>query len=128
LITVGQAPDFSGRQDVYSAFGELRVPFSEQVEAQISGRYEKYKSSFSNFSPKFALLARPTDWLSLRGSYGKAFRAPSIYQTVAVQSSQPSICLAIMSAAIRTTAPVLRKPRSNRGIRSTCNIYSILTG
>lgn len=91
LITLGQAPDFSGRQDIYSAFGELRIPFGELVEAQVSGRYEKYKSSFSNFSPKFALLARPADWLSLRGSYGKAFRAPSIYQTVAVQSSQPSV-------------------------------------
>lgn len=91
LITLGQAPDFSGRQDVYSAFGELRIPFGDKIEAQVSGRFEKYKSSFSNFSPKFALLARPTDWLSLRGSYGKAFRAPSIYQTVAVQSSQPSV-------------------------------------
>lgn len=91
LITLGQAPDFSGRQDVYSVFGELRIPFGDKIEAQVSGRFEKYKSSFSNFSPKFALLARPTDWLSLRGSYGKAFRAPSIYQTVAVQSSQPSV-------------------------------------
>ena len=91
LLTLGQAPDFAGRQKVYSIFGELRVPFGSLVEAQISGRYEKYHSSFSNFSPKFALLARPTDWLSLRASYGKAFRAPSIYQQVAVQSSQPSV-------------------------------------
>ncbi|WP_196221771.1 TonB-dependent receptor [Sphingobium sp. CAP-1] len=91
LITLGQAPDFSGDQKVYSAFGELRIPFGEHVEAQASGRFEKYEGSFSNFSPKFSLLARPTDWLSLRGSYGKAFRAPSIYQTVAVQSSQPSV-------------------------------------
>ncbi|MCP1468603.1 iron complex outermembrane receptor protein [Sphingobium sp. OAS761] len=91
LITLGQAPDFSGDQKVYSAFGELRIPVGDRVEAQVSGRFEKYEGSFSNFSPKFSLLARPTDWLSLRGSYGKAFRAPSIYQTVAVQSSQPSV-------------------------------------
>ena len=72
-------------------FGELQVPFGDRVEAQVSGRYEKYFSSFGNFSPNFALLARPTDWLSLRGSYSKAFRAPSVYQSVAIQSAQPSV-------------------------------------
>ena len=91
LITLGQAPDFSGRQETASVFGELRVPFGNRIDAQVSGRYEKYLSSFGNFSPKFALLARPTDWLSLRGSYSRAFRAPSIYQSVAVQSTQPSV-------------------------------------
>jgi len=91
LITLGQAPDFSGRQKVYSVFGEVRLPYGDLFEAQISGRYEKYESSFGNFSPKFALLMRPADWLSFRGSYGRAFRAPSIYQSVAVQSSQPSV-------------------------------------
>lgn len=91
LITIGQAPDFSGHQENISAFGELKVPFGDRVEAQISGRYEKYLNSFGNFSPKISLLARPVDELSLRASYGKAFRAPSVFQQVAVQSAQPSV-------------------------------------
>ncbi len=91
LITLGQAPDFSGDQENISAFGELKVPFGDRVEAQISGRYEKYLHSFGNFSPKIGLLARPIDEVSLRASFGKAFRAPSVYQQVAVQSAQPSV-------------------------------------
>lgn len=91
LITIGQAPDFSGSQENISLFGELKIPFGERVEAQISGRYEKYLDSFGNFSPKIAILARPIDEISLRASYGKAFRAPSVFQQVAVQAAQPSV-------------------------------------
>lgn len=91
LITLGQAPDFAGNQETVSVFGEVKVPFGEMLELQLSGRYEKYLESFGNFSPKAALLFRPFDALSLRASYGKAFRAPSIYQLVAVQAGQPSV-------------------------------------
>jgi len=116
LITLGQAPDFSGSQKVYSVFGELRIPYNDLVEAQISGRYEKYQSSFGNFSPKFALLVRPASWLSFRGSYGKAFRAPSIYQTVAVQSAQPSVSDGGVFLFVNTQArgnPNLRPEKSS---------------
>lgn len=91
LITLGQAPDFSGSQEVLSGFAELKVPFGDRVEAQLSGRYEKYLRSFGNFSPKVALIARPIDALTFRASYTKAFRAPSVYQQVAVQAAQPSV-------------------------------------
>lgn len=91
LITLGQAPDFSGSQENVSVFGEVKAPFGKHVEAQLSGRYEKYLHSFGNFSPKVALLFSPIDAISLRGSYGKAFRAPSVYQRIAVQAAQPSV-------------------------------------
>lgn len=91
LITLGQAPDFSGNQENVSVFGEVKVPFGDRVEAQISGRYEKYLSSFGRLTPKLALLVRPIDEVSLRASYGKAFRAPSVYQQVAVQAAQPAV-------------------------------------
>jgi|GEM_PF-116509 len=91
LITLGQAPDFSGSQENVSVFGEVKAPFGKHVEAQLSGRYEKYLHSFGNFSPKVALLFTPIDAIALRGSYGKAFRAPSVYQRVAVQAAQPSV-------------------------------------
>lgn len=91
LITLGQAPDFSGSQENVSLFAELQAPFGEYVEAQLSGRYEKYRDSFDKFTPKVALLVTPVEAISLRGSYGKAFRAPSVYQQVAVQAAQPSV-------------------------------------
>lgn len=91
LITVGQAPDFSGSQETTSVFGELQVPFGDALQLQLSARYENYAEGFDNVSPKVALLYRPLDQLSLRASYGRAFRAPSIYQRVAVQATQPSV-------------------------------------
>ncbi|OCC22608.1 hypothetical protein MB02_15900 [Croceicoccus estronivorus] len=91
LVTLGQAPDFSGNEDVYSVFGELRVPFASIAEATFSGRYEKYANSFGRFTPKISLLAHPIDMLSLRASWGKAFRAPGVYQQYAVQAAQPGV-------------------------------------
>jgi iron complex outermembrane receptor protein len=91
LITLGQAPDFSGSQETYSVFGELKVPFGSVAEANFSGRYEKYKSSFGRFTPKISVLAYPFDMLTLRASWGKAFRAPGVYQQFAVQSAQPGV-------------------------------------
>ncbi|MDD3798226.1 MAG: TonB-dependent receptor [Novosphingobium sp.] len=91
LITLGQAPDFSGNEEVYSVFGELRVPLGSIAEANFSGRYEKYAHSFGRFTPKISLLAHPFDMLSLRASWGKAFRAPGVYQQYAVQAAQPGV-------------------------------------
>lgn len=91
LITLGQAPDFSGSQETYSVFGELKVPLGTIAEANFSGRYEKYKGSFGRFTPKISLLAYPFEMLTLRASWGKAFRAPGVYQQFAVQSAQPGV-------------------------------------
>ncbi|WP_067734243.1 TonB-dependent receptor [Novosphingobium naphthalenivorans] len=91
LITLGQAPDFSGSQQTASIFGEVKVPLERLAELTLSGRYEKYIDSFGKFTPKVALLVHPVDQLSLRASWGKAFRAPSVYQQVAVQASQPPV-------------------------------------
>lgn len=91
LITLGQAPDFSGTQEVSSVFGELKVPMTDMAQLTLSGRYEKYTSSFGRFTPKISLLVHPVDMLTLRASWGKAFRAPSVFQLKAVQTAQPSV-------------------------------------
>ena len=91
LITLGEAPDFRGAQESLSLFSEIRLPFGKAVQAQLSGRFEKYLHSFSQFSPKLSILFRPSDAVLVRGSYSRAFRAPSVYQQVAVQNSQPAV-------------------------------------
>lgn len=91
LITLGQAPDFSGKQEVSSVFGEVKVPLPENAEVTLSGRYEKYAGGFGRFTPKVSALLRPADFLSLRASWGKAFRAPSVFQLKTVQTAQPSV-------------------------------------
>lgn len=91
LITLGKAPDFQGAQENISIFSELRLPLGRAIEAQVSGRFEKYPRSFSNFSPKVAIILSPNSSVLLHGSYSKAFRSPSVYQQTAVQDSQPAV-------------------------------------
>ncbi len=62
-----------------AVFGELSLPFMENVESQIALRWEDYGGNIgSELSPKIALSWRPIDELLLRGSFSQSFRAPNI--------------------------------------------------
>lgn len=91
FLTLGQAPDFDERRDVYAVFTEFDIPLASGLNAQISARYEDYGDGLNSVDPKLALLWQPSESLSFRTSWGTAFRAPSIFQTSAVQASQPFI-------------------------------------
>lgn len=69
-----------GSRDQYSVYTEFSLPLIEKLEAQLAVRYEHYSDFGNNTSPKIGLQYRPTDSLMLRGSWGKAFRAPSLVQ------------------------------------------------
>ena len=74
---IGNA-NFGGETDVYAAYGELWLPFSERVEVTGALRFEDYGSGVgSTLDPKFTLLVAATPTLSLRASAGTSFRAPS---------------------------------------------------
>lgn len=74
-------PDFQGERNIYAFFGELAIPLLDNLEAQIAVRFEDYESVGDSTDPKFALRWQPLDWLTVRGSYGTAFRAPSLLQS-----------------------------------------------
>lgn len=82
---VGQE-DYSSTQKINAAFFELLLPFSDRFEAQIAGRYEDYDDSFDTFNPKIGLTWRASDALTLRGSFGTSFKAPTVIHTDVVQS------------------------------------------
>lgn len=67
-----------GKRKVASVLGELSMPISKELEATLAARYEKYNDYGSDFSPKLALRYSPIRELSLRGSVGQGFRAPSL--------------------------------------------------
>ncbi|WKE66939.1 TonB-dependent receptor [Gallaecimonas kandeliae] len=69
-----------GSRNQYSVYGELALPIVEKLEAQLALRYEHYSDFGTNTSPKVALQYKVTEDLMLRGSWGKAFRAPSLVQ------------------------------------------------
>jgi iron complex outermembrane receptor protein len=81
FLGTGSAADLSG--DVYAAFGELSVPFTDKIQMQLAARYEDYGGQTgSTFNPKAAIRWQVTDWLAFRGSAGSTFRGPPLTQLV----------------------------------------------
>ncbi len=80
------APITKGSDSVWEAFTEVElpilrnVPFAYGLTINASGRYTNYKSYGSDTTYKIGGLYSPTQWLSLRGSYGTSYRAPALFE------------------------------------------------
>jgi len=74
----------AGSRDVSGAFFELGVPLTKDLELSLAGRQDSYTNgpggNGKSFSPKAAVRWRPMKNLTLRGSAGEGFRAPSLNQ------------------------------------------------
>jgi outer membrane receptor protein involved in Fe transport len=77
---------------VKEVFGELRVPllgdmpFIDKLEVSASGRYSDYNTIGTTETYSFGGIYAPTDWLSFRGTYSRAIRAPNIGELFAPQT------------------------------------------
>lgn len=68
-------------QRVGAAFGEVALPVLDNLNISGALRYEDYgKNGGSTVDPKISAKFDLNDFLSLRGSYGTSFQAPSIRQ------------------------------------------------
>lgn len=69
-----------------AVFGEARIPLLStesplgSVSVQLAGRYDDYEGFGGRFTPQAGLEWRPTRTLLLRAGWGRAFKAPSLYQ------------------------------------------------
>lgn len=75
-----EATQANGQRDSTSLFTEVAVPVSDELELQLALRYEDYSDFGTTTDPKVSFLWSPTEQVSLRGSWGTAFRAPSLHQ------------------------------------------------
>ena len=75
-----EATKANGSRDNTSIFAELAIPVLDTLEVQLAVRREDYSDFGTTTDPKVAFKWDPTDSLSFRGSYGTAFRAPSLHQ------------------------------------------------
>jgi outer membrane receptor protein involved in Fe transport len=80
---------FTERRDVQFAYGELSLPLVSHDVAfplinrlTLSGalRYERWKGIGSVTTPKIGLIYQPDSDLTLRATWGKSFKAPTLYQ------------------------------------------------
>ena len=60
----------------------MNIPVFEWFNVQAAVRFEDFGGDIgTTVDPKVALLFRPTEWLSVRGTYSTSFRAPTVFQT-----------------------------------------------
>ena len=77
LAFLAATDEESTSRDVYAAFAEVNLPFSDRFEMQIAARYEDYgDKGGDSFDPKVAFRFDATEQLTLRGSASTTFRAP----------------------------------------------------
>ncbi len=64
----------------FGFYTDLETNLSEQVLANVAGRYENYSDFGSNLSGKLALRFQPSERLVFRGAASTGFRAPGLSQ------------------------------------------------
>ncbi len=75
------------RREVDAWFGELSLPILDNLELDLAVRHEDFDTGQKSTDPKYGITWQATDWLTLRGTQGDAFIAPSLNQLFA-----PSVC------------------------------------
>ena len=87
--TLGASQFVDKSRDSYYAFGELSVPVIAPEQESALGRslnlsaalrYERYPGIASVATPKLGLIYDPTMDVTIKGSWGKSFRAATFYE------------------------------------------------
>ncbi len=70
-----------GSQDDTAGFVEFAGKPLRQLEVDLSGRYDHYDTYGGSATPKVGLKYTPFDPFTIRGTWGRGFRAPSIAES-----------------------------------------------
>jgi iron complex outermembrane recepter protein len=68
-----------GSRQTQAAYAELDVPFTRQIDLDISDREDRYSDFGSTNNGKLALRYQPASYLTFRGTASTGFRAPTLY-------------------------------------------------
>ncbi|MBV7315155.1 TonB-dependent siderophore receptor [Shewanella sp. NIFS-20-20] len=64
-------------REVWSISAETIIPVLDNLDVELSARFDDYSDFGNTFNPKAGISYRPFDSLLLRASYGTGFRAPT---------------------------------------------------
>ncbi|NVD99557.1 TonB-dependent receptor [Massilia sp. BJB1822] len=67
-----------GTRDVSALFAEFNVPVVKDLTVNLAGRADHYNDFGNAFSPKGSVRYQAAQWLLLRGTVSRGFRAPSL--------------------------------------------------
>jgi iron complex outermembrane receptor protein len=111
----------AAERDAYAVFGELMLPITKGLEAQLAVRYDHYDTA-SRTSPKAAVKWQVVPGFALRGSYAESFKMPTLKQLYA-NAGQGAInltesqCTAMGLAAGCGGLPAFRLTGSNPNLK-----------
>src|SRR3569833_1621790 len=71
----------AGKRTIWAGYFESDAPILSTLDINVSGRYDHYSDGFSSFSPKAGAKFTPVHGLTLRGTYSRGFRAPSVAES-----------------------------------------------
>ncbi|WP_053074574.1 TonB-dependent siderophore receptor [Chromobacterium sp. LK1] len=97
LLQSGKIMNFAVQQSlrasrsVLSAFGEVNLPVSKNLELQLALRADRYNDFGDTFNPKLAFAFRPWEPAMLRGSATTGFKAPTLPQLYASRQAYASV-------------------------------------
>lgn len=85
---------FTGGRSSTNAFVEFRVPLiapradggSPVMESVFAGRYEDFSDFGSSSTPKVGIIYRPSESVTIRGSWGESFRVPGLVQQYGIST------------------------------------------
>jgi outer membrane receptor protein involved in Fe transport len=105
------SPDFANSRSPYALFAEVAIPLTDTLEFSGAIRFEDYGGTIGDtLDPKVSLLWRPSDKVTLRGTYSTSFRAPSVFQQFGTNTSLNQVSDPLTGstvfAAVRTNPPV----------------------
>ncbi|BAI99044.1 hypothetical protein Sj15T_10420 [Sphingobium sp. TA15] len=115
-VTVGGVFNYTASRDSYFAYGEVNLPFVSQHQGipfvnsltlTAALRYENYPGMDKVVTPKVGLIYAPTEDLTIKGSWGKSFKAPTLVQENFPQFAYVYPASAIGAVGVPSAATVL---------------------
>ena len=110
----------AGERDVTAVYAEMLFPIADSFEINLAARHDRYSDYGSDTSPKISMRWQPLDNLTLRGSYGQGFRAPTLQQISqepafsATATTDPATCIMLTGSecvsATQVTTYVISNP------------------
>ena len=70
----------SGSRTIQAVFGEINLPFMQNLEASLAARWDHYSDVGSTTNPKASFRYQPVKSFVLRGSASTGFRAPTLFE------------------------------------------------
>lgn len=80
LIFGTEAISAQAERDITAAYLEFLVPLTDTFDVTLAGRYDDYSDFGSTTNPQVSFSWRPLDNFTVRSSWGRGFRAPSLAQ------------------------------------------------